>query len=1112
MAVIMEAFSIREYASKMRSVDMLKCWPFDEASMEDAEAILPPITVKKFRWWFDEIVQEDGEEESDFESESLASMRLKSIQKAKAKNKVPKKRSIVELFQVAPQVERVDSEEEEEESDGDSIEENGFAKLKSLGVRNVGFDGKKEGKVKKILVGKINMVEDSKQKLNKKKKRGITTKERCSDPIHLRKTKSKTSATEAKSLVKRTSKLLEKNQKSAFDGHDMLKTFLAKNKTSVHKNQNLNIHAALSLKNDVLGPSRKETPCTELEFLKQRNFIHGVNIADLVDGHPSVGKEIEGESSNLLKIHHIDVHPPTEKQYSVRHHFSDTPKCLTQHASSRGSFSSSCMSSGQCALNSENQLECVVHEKRRQQASFYPCSSSIPFMSHRGYVPNSTVPVLRAPSQASSRGSGTSLLHFSGDLDAQFASVNSMGSFKAYPRSLSCFSSIPDGTANSKLQFPPGNAGVDYSGLTLQRPWLPQMSPKELAHTICNIPDRRSKVTMHGERGINNSALGLPLNSQGEFIRSCSKGKGGLYPLGDSSEATDTNTSSTIYVNSDAESLVKSPSNENLNGVTSLMHQLELCSINDTGNKTDSLMASRLSLIELHRYRQTNARVAATDPSISVETKVERMKMPCVGPRQQDHCGTYLRSEIMQQRYSPDNISMQLTRSTMRLMGQEFRIDGRGFQGPEGRQFYKDKQIKSEQQADTLSHGSPMINSRFLPTSIRHPILGRLKSNNWASQSLPLAMAPEYNQSTIIRQTGYGLSKGNSMPGNYPCFSVSANFMSDYHNSLLPDNLSGYSSLRGSQSFIPEPVFHDSCKNIRSLLQLKNKERMLPARKLPNELPYPCSEFRRHVQPFLCERSFEVIPPVWCEARQRGCFMGDHQAFGGLDSVHPPLPDPYTCHDRDPLAYLTTQPSKFPPLLAFQNGIGSPAMVHRPRGPIHQCSLQDSALLSNYGEKRKYHNQNSRMESMLPNDGNTTKKRLASASNQQTKPMKIPKFGSQEDSSNSTAHVANTSSNLKWDNQTCRERPDSASDKVNTTECDDNGANKIKPRGSTGKASSYKVQGHHRSGAVKLKVVAKHILKPCQGKESKNMPSLSTVTSTTTPPGEVVACENPSEV
>lgn len=119
---------------------MVKCWPFDEScSEETVKSLLPPIVVKRFTWWLHELeqtaeelqiseikskkVSEKGETSSrnagaDLEDaeEGVKASKLKS---SKGKIRATKKRSIVEIFAVAPPVMGKEGEEEEEEDDDD---------------------------------------------------------------------------------------------------------------------------------------------------------------------------------------------------------------------------------------------------------------------------------------------------------------------------------------------------------------------------------------------------------------------------------------------------------------------------------------------------------------------------------------------------------------------------------------------------------------------------------------------------------------------------------------------------------------------------------------------------------------------------------------------------------------------------------------------------------------------------------------------------------------------------------------------------------------------------------------------------------------------------------
>ncbi|KAF8018083.1 hypothetical protein BT93_H3094 [Corymbia citriodora subsp. variegata] len=194
MAGSFGGFSIREYALKMRSEDIAKCWPFggggggggDGAiARKVAESLLPPMSVPRFRWWSRELeIARSTRDDLDAPSRGagdahglvspaptsveeprgssgeptrseiitfdcpvcgvltaatvnavnahvdgcLARQEEKRQMKAKTKSRAPKKRSIVEIFAMSPQVQRVsggedstvveeDDEEEEEEEE-----------------------------------------------------------------------------------------------------------------------------------------------------------------------------------------------------------------------------------------------------------------------------------------------------------------------------------------------------------------------------------------------------------------------------------------------------------------------------------------------------------------------------------------------------------------------------------------------------------------------------------------------------------------------------------------------------------------------------------------------------------------------------------------------------------------------------------------------------------------------------------------------------------------------------------------------------------------------------------------------------------------------------------
>lgn len=134
---------------------MVNCWPFDEAvSADTVKSLLPPIVVKRFTWWLDELeclssetaeklticekttnkVSERGETssrnaggDSEGDEEAAKAVKLKSM---KGKMRATKKRSILEIFAVAPPVKRAISGEEEEAEDDDNLGINRASKRK----------------------------------------------------------------------------------------------------------------------------------------------------------------------------------------------------------------------------------------------------------------------------------------------------------------------------------------------------------------------------------------------------------------------------------------------------------------------------------------------------------------------------------------------------------------------------------------------------------------------------------------------------------------------------------------------------------------------------------------------------------------------------------------------------------------------------------------------------------------------------------------------------------------------------------------------------------------------------------------------------------------------
>lgn len=173
---------IREYTCQMRSVDVMKCWPFGPTNIEYVQAFLPAITVKKFKWWTDELENEltedltcpvcfvfkalSTQELNGHVSRCIVQLGNTENSRMRAKSRMPKKRSIVELFAVAPQVDKV---YEDEDEDGDDLsDQDDHVKLSAM-IRTR-FNEKRNRKMKSRDLTLVNVSMNSKKRKSGMKK------------------------------------------------------------------------------------------------------------------------------------------------------------------------------------------------------------------------------------------------------------------------------------------------------------------------------------------------------------------------------------------------------------------------------------------------------------------------------------------------------------------------------------------------------------------------------------------------------------------------------------------------------------------------------------------------------------------------------------------------------------------------------------------------------------------------------------------------------------------------------------------------------------------------------------------------------------------------------
>ncbi|KAH0449773.1 hypothetical protein IEQ34_020465 [Dendrobium chrysotoxum] len=159
MAAASDRFSIRDYAAKMRIVDLAKSWPF--IGEKDEKPTLPPISICRFRWWTDELssaryaadaaeIKAAEAEKTNEKPDEIIKRHLPNspptattektteeecLRSPKVKTRMPKKRSIVELFASAPQIEPVDQSNGNDGDGENKKEEEKAMKRKRKGKR-----------------------------------------------------------------------------------------------------------------------------------------------------------------------------------------------------------------------------------------------------------------------------------------------------------------------------------------------------------------------------------------------------------------------------------------------------------------------------------------------------------------------------------------------------------------------------------------------------------------------------------------------------------------------------------------------------------------------------------------------------------------------------------------------------------------------------------------------------------------------------------------------------------------------------------------------------------------------------------------------------------------
>ncbi|CAI9757196.1 unnamed protein product [Fraxinus pennsylvanica] len=1104
----------RGYVSRMRSVNVVKCWPFDETDEDVVKSLLPPITLKKFTWWFDVLelsrsesirsvknskkkkktVQEKGEsslthqdytEESDLDAEEFIGVaaKLKPL-KGKVKPRAPKKRSIKELFEVAPPVDRVSSEEDEDEDEED-FRDSKEIKWGLKGKRNEKKKNSKEIFLSKLKKPKRKINKFKKKKSNKEMDLPVANKEVCSKlhlqshvvvneldidlseavPIQKGKPKVKHLDEKKKIMARKSSKLTAENEKLEFPMRGILKNHnkvfpLLKSRNcilheSIQANpcgiQQANKHVTFSEKDDILGRQ---------ELQKFLGSDSDTVASSLLDNHAgergnnSTVIEMSGSEDNSGGTENgHDALSVSKKQLTIECHEFDTANFVKKHSHEK-LFGTSVKSCQSALLDSNLHL----FERGHGEASHDPLRASPPsfFCKHpEGHSQNPNLKVIR--NSSSSYNNCKRMMEHLGNPGPGIPPLCFEDYPKAYNESSAPYLYKWEKRSNTMPQFPPQSAIENFGGHAFQYQSFPHLSPKELLSTLYSLPEVNQK-RMDGD------FVGLPLNSHGELIKLNSSGKGEFQQRIKPSISASSSISLTLNNNVISNCLGNLSDCRSWECRTSRGNQSNQFPVNGYMKENPLVVIpSSLGIADCQCDGTKNIDLNLIKRNDHSFSTVEQNLLPEIE-------SYYGYQEDYQKSRNHDLVLPHLVQSKMRLMGKEFLVGGN--------ELWKDEQIIAGHHSAGTAFDNLTIYSQ------NEPSIGKFRENlacssetdiNHISESMLRTKISDSRfpvshfamQSTDVHQNDFVASKINPVPGLYTYLSPGNSSTVPNMRSIFRDPVPhGYESKTVISEFpMPRPAFQGLPHAPRSVIRF----------------PFMHPDLEGHAQSSWYQRSSKNLSPLLFDERETLLSYGP--SYSNLGSRCGPRTMLGTNCCTDPGASLTHEAfclhNSVTSGSAFQNSIAPAPLTQRALMPCYSGVMPNSVLQKGRGSQIKFEEPvGSRMSIRGPSHGEKARKRASAVSVDSSQPMKMPKLGSQEASYFSMTKSM-TCINFEGDAENIGQpfQSNFAKNKAKIMSCGEHGNDKDEYTILTGKDS---FSGTAKSGPVKLTAGAKHILKACQ--------------------------------
>ncbi|XP_063935851.1 uncharacterized protein LOC108227789 [Daucus carota subsp. sativus] len=927
----MERFSIREYTCQMRSVDVMKCWPFGPTNIEYVQAFLPAITVKKFKWWTDELENEltedltcpvcfvfkalSTQELNGHVSRCIVQLGNTENSRMRAKSRMPKKRSIVELFAVAPQVDKV---YEDEDEDGDDLSDqddhvklsamirtrfnekrNRKMKSRDLTLVNVSMNSKKRksGMKKGREADTIDISIDRKDKLlaPKQKRTFNPTENVTASPHILEYAKKLGDAAGKRTKAFGASKLTLGKKKSVFSFHCILKkhskvvsgkkkstinTFPDSNEANWCSTNHSNRHVRISGKDDILERRMKSAPhdavSSETNLLaEERDKFCPLNV-DKSKGNSSINREENNEFFSVTEKSTPDTCLCVEKF------------CFSRPRDSQENLVDRPVASNKFAYYSDHGYEVASPDS---SSACPPGSGSMRKMTYKPSITTRGDENLSMSCTSKAK----VISHYVDDPRRDGACFKD------------CVTSFPQASSSSYVskenwnacggQISPHSASEKYPGQILRYHPIPHLSPKELMHSLCSPSEMEQRSEVHLGRPRNGDYTGLPLNSHGEYIQLAS-GKGGFNQT--IRPAIFTDSSRTLAF------CTEPPSNQD--GQLSFINHDErlpsekLCHVLSSHGqfkeKPNSMESSSLGTTS---GTDASLEFRSCDPIYPYKSGINLMSLPSQSNRT-DQSQNYSNDRNMYPERHPNLILGNGTQPTMRLMGQEFSIGKNYRNSHEGQKVWMDNQIMVHHDGNAISYESSrhfqqdLMMQRGIEKNKRIASSSEIQID-MLSQSVFQIIPPDsrFSSPSIGCQTNAVYENACRAFGGVPVPQTYPYLPPDYSPAIFNKGSSSQETFVCEHESLPlnhQPVRASSSYNAYQSLSSNYAEnsRMLPQPHSTSsafKFPFLYTDLGEHAQPYNCQSSSKSITSSLLNAAQANeSTIGSFQFYSNATDSH----------------------------------------------------------------------------------------------------------------------------------------------------------------------------------------------------------------------------------